>query len=166
MTNRTPVSGKSHTRRPRRKALVTGAAALALLAAPLSLAGASQAAGDGANALKEQPPGATAFRLSSFNLLGAGHTAPGGDRKGWASGSTRMKWATQIIDQNSIDVVGFQEMQQPQFDKFKEIDGSTFGIFPGDKLTTAAMANSIAWRKDQFTLLRSETIQIPTSTAT
>ena len=161
MTNRTPVSGKSHARRPRRKALVTGAVALALLAAPLSLAGVSQAAGDGANALKEQPPGATAFRLSSFNLLGAGHTAPGGDRKGWASGSTRMKWATQIIDQNSIDVVGFQEMQQPQFDKFKEIDGSTFGIFPGDKLTTAAMANSIAWRKDQFTLLRSETIQIP-----
>jgi len=161
VTNRTPVSGKSHARRPRRKALVTGAVALALLAAPLSLAGVSQAAGDGADALKEQPPGATAFRLSSFNLLGAGHTAPGGDRKGWASGSTRMKWATQIIDQNSIDVVGFQEMQQPQFDKFKEIDGSTFGIFPGDKLTTAAMANSIAWRKDQFTLLRSETIQIP-----
>ena len=161
MTIRTPVSGKSTTRGPRRKAFVTGAVALALLVAPLAVAGASQAAGDGSNALKKQPPGATAFRLSSFNLLGAGHTAPGGDRKGWASGSTRMKWATQILDQNSIDVVGFQEMQQPQFDKFDEIDGSTFGIFPGDQLTTAAMANSIAWRKDEFTLLRTETIQIP-----
>jgi len=161
VTIRTPVTAKSRTRRPRRKALVTSAVALAMIVGPLAIAGSSQAAGDGANGLKKQPPGATAFRLSSFNLLGAGHTAPGGDRKGWASGSTRMKWATQILDQNSIDVVGFQEMQQPQFDKFKEIDGSTFGIFPGNKLTTAAMANSIAWRKDQFTLLRTETIQIP-----
>jgi len=160
----THVSGNRHfTRRsPRRapgRALATGALALALLASPLALLGPSQAA-DGSDRLQKQPAGATIFRLSSFNLLGAGHTESG-QRQGYASGATRMKYAVQILDQNAINVVGFQEMQQSQYDKFHELDGSRFGIFPGDKLTTAAMANSIAWRRDTWTLLRTETIQIP-----
>lgn len=154
----TSRSIRRQNHRPRRR-LATGALALALLAAPLSLLGASQAA-EGGETLRKQPAGATIFRLSSFNLLGAGHT-DSGERKGWASGATRMKWAVQVLDDNGINVVGFQEMQQPQYDVFHELAGSRFGIFPGNQLTTAAMANSIAWRRDTWTLLRKETIQIP-----
>ena len=76
MTIRTPVSGKSTHRGPRRKAFVTGAVALALLVAPLAVAGASQAAGDGSNALKKQPPGATAFRLSPSTCSAPGTPRP------------------------------------------------------------------------------------------
>jgi hypothetical protein len=155
------VSGNPRsTSRRRLRTLAAGALAAALLVTPLALTSGAEAAGS-QRALKKQPAGATVFRLSSFNLLGAGHTAPGGDRPGWASGSTRMEWTVQILEQNSIDVVGFQEMQPPQFSKFDELAGQRFGIFPGDQMTTAAMANSIAWRQDQFTLLRTETIQIP-----
>ena len=92
----THVSGNRHfTRRsPRRapgRALATGALALALLASPLALLGTSRAA-DSSDRLQKQPAGATIFRLSSFNLLGAGHTESG-QRQGYASGATRMKYA-------------------------------------------------------------------------
>ncbi len=165
MTTSTHVSGTSHSARrsPRRSrglALATSALALALLATPLSLLAPSQAAESGPQSLKKQPAGATIFRLSSFNLLGAGHTDSGA-RKGWASGSTRMKWAVQILQDHSFSVVGFQEMQRPQYDRFHELAGAEFGIFPGNTMTTAAMANSIAWRRDTWNLLRTETIQIP-----
>ena len=165
MTTTSHASGTSSTSsRPRRlpgRVLATGVLALALLLSPLAWLGSSVAADGGPPGLRKQPVGSTIFRLSSFNLLGAGHTAPGGDRPGWASGSTRMGWAVQLIDQNSIDVVGFQEMQPPQYSKFAELAGSRFGIFPGNTMTTAAMANSIAWRKDQWSVLQTETIQIP-----
>jgi hypothetical protein len=155
------VSGtRSSTTRGRLRTLAAGVVAAALLATPLALTTGAEAAGS-QRALKKQPAGSTIFRLSSFNLLGAGHTGPGGDRPGWASGSKRMEWAVQILEQNSIDVVGFQEMQPSQYSTFDELAGQQYGIFPGDQMTTAAMANSIAWRQDQFTLLRTETIQIP-----
>src|SRR4051794_19210557 len=65
-------------------ALVTGAAAGAVAASPATAADRSTAAATGQ---PEDVP--TAVRISSFNLLGYGHTAPGGERHGWASGTVR-----------------------------------------------------------------------------
>lgn len=110
------------------------------------------------------PPAATNptfFTLSSFNVLGAGHTKPGGNRKGWASGETRMHWAVDILRSHDVDVVGFQEFQRPQWSTFKEITGTDFGIFPGDRFADAAMQNSLAWRRDTWRLVSADTIQIP-----
>lgn len=103
----------------------------------------------------------TVFRLSSFNLLGASHTAPGGDRKGWATGSVRMAWAAQLLNEQAIDVAGFQEMQKPQFHKFVELESANYDIFPGLRFGSAALANSIAWRRDTWTLLESRMIDVP-----
>ncbi len=103
----------------------------------------------------------TTLQVGSFNLLGNGHTAPGGDRKGWADGVTRMGWSVRIIENNSLDVIGFQEMQRPQFDRFKELVGSDYGIYPGAQLTTASMANSIAWRRSEWRLVEANTMQVP-----
>ena len=66
-----------------------------------------------------------------------------------------------MIENNSLDVIGFQEMQRPQFDRFKELVGSDFGIYPGAKLTTASMANSIAWRRSEWRLVEADTMQVP-----
>ncbi|CUR60961.1 exported hypothetical protein [metagenome] len=103
----------------------------------------------------------TTLQVSSFNLLGYGHTAPGGDRKGWADGETRMNWSVRIIENNELDVIGFQEMQRPQLDRFKELVGTDFGLYPGAKLTTAAMANSIAWRRSDWRLVEANSMQVP-----
>lgn len=104
---------------------------------------------------------ATQFRVSTFNLLGAGHTAPGGDKPGYASGYTRMGWAVQLIDQNNLSVVGFQEMQPVQFDRFMELRGKQFGIFTGDEYADAAKANSLVWRLDTWRLIAKRVIKIP-----
>jgi hypothetical protein len=103
----------------------------------------------------------TPLRVSSFNLLGYGHTVRHGDHPRFTDGITRMKWAVRIIRSNNLQVVGFQEMQKPQFTRFRELAGSEYGIYPGNKLTTAAMANSIAWRKSEWRLVEAQTVQIP-----
>jgi hypothetical protein len=103
----------------------------------------------------------THVRLSSFNLLGYGHTAPGGDRNGWADGVTRMNWAVRIIKHNGLQVVGFQEMQKPQYQRFAALEGADYGTYPGNKLTLAAMANTIAWQRSSWQLIEARTLQVP-----
>ena len=48
----------------------------------------------------------TEFQISSFNLLGAAHTAANGNMPAYASGEQRMVWATRILDRSGVDVVG------------------------------------------------------------
>jgi hypothetical protein len=105
--------------------------------------------------------GPTGLRVSSFNLLGYGHTKPGGGHPKYTDGLTRMKWAVRIIRNNDLQVIGTQEMQPPQYTRFKELTGNEYGVYPGNKLTTAAMANSVIWRKAEWRLVEAETIQIP-----
>ncbi len=106
-------------------------------------------------------PASTDFVVSSFNLLGASHTGPRGERKGWAVGAQRMVWAADLLDQHRVSVVGFQEMQLPQYRKFQQVDGTTWGMFPGKSFGTAAMANNVAWRKADWALVESRTIVVP-----
>jgi endonuclease/exonuclease/phosphatase family metal-dependent hydrolase len=141
----------------------TGAVqALALVAGGLVLGlGPTSGASASSARLDEQPAAATVFQLSSFNLLGADHTAPGGNKPDFASGTQRMVWATQILDEEGVDVVGFQEMEQPQYEKFMALRGSSFGIYPGAEFDNPAMSNSIAWRKASWSLVSATTVKIP-----
>ncbi|NYD40973.1 alkaline phosphatase family protein [Nocardioides panaciterrulae] len=145
------------SRRTPRRTAAAAVVALALGGGAL-LPAASQASSTGTS---DVPPASTDFVVSSFNLLGASHTGPGGERKGWAVGAQRMVWASDLLDQHQIDVVGFQEMQLPQYRKFQELDGATWGMFPGRSLGTAAMANNIAWRKADWALVESRTVVVP-----
>jgi hypothetical protein len=103
----------------------------------------------------------TRLRVSSFNLLGYGHTIPHGSHPRYTDGITRMNWTVRILHRNDLQVVGFQEMQKPQFTRFKELTGNEYGIYPGNQLTTAAMANSIIWQKSHWRLVEALTVQIP-----
>jgi hypothetical protein len=100
------------------------------------------------------------FRSASFNLLGYGHTAPGGDRKGWSDGVTRTDWAVKLLDRRAIQVVGFQEFQTEQHDRFLEIVGDSWGVYPGNQLSRAAMHNSIAWRTALWELVEARSVPI------
>jgi endonuclease/exonuclease/phosphatase family metal-dependent hydrolase len=100
------------------------------------------------------------FQVASFNVLGANHT-PKGNPGGYASGVTRMNGVIKILDTRGIDVVGFQELQAPQYDKFKSVVGSNWDLWPGAALgRRGEMHNSIAWRTADWEAVSKYTIKI------
>ena len=105
--------------------------------------------------------GPTSFRVSSFNILGYDHTAPGGSKKGYADGAQRMKWAAQLIKSRQVDVVGLQEFQLQQYNKWIKKASAQYDIFPGYIDTVGFLRNSIAWRKDKFRLVSTSWVKLP-----
>jgi hypothetical protein len=106
-------------------------------------------------------PTATTVRVASFNMLGYSHTAPGGNRKGWADGLQRTVWATQIMANQNLQVLGLQEFQVPQYKKFVSLVGSTYDVYPGVSMGGVPVQNSLVWRKDLYTAVQTHTMNIP-----
>jgi endonuclease/exonuclease/phosphatase family metal-dependent hydrolase len=107
------------------------------------------------------PIAPTTFRATSFNILGADHTRPRGTRKGYASGERRMLFTWRLIKQYQPAVIGFQELQQPQFDVFEQKAYGTYSWFPGDISTRGFLRNSIAWRSDTWQLVSTSWLKLP-----
>jgi endonuclease/exonuclease/phosphatase family metal-dependent hydrolase len=103
----------------------------------------------------------TTFRVSTFNVLGASHTKPGGNKRGWAPATTRMAWAISILRANDVDVVGLQEFESSQFGSFMAQTDGAWGVYPGLSADPEAVRNSIAWRRDTWELVEGRTIPIP-----
>jgi endonuclease/exonuclease/phosphatase family metal-dependent hydrolase len=99
------------------------------------------------------------FRTASFNLLGYGHTKNGA-RPRFEDGITRTDYAVKVLDRNGIQVVGFQELQAQQHQRFFEIVGTSWAVYPGNQLSKAAMHNSIAWRTELWELVEARSIPI------
>ncbi|GAB2986740.1 alkaline phosphatase family protein [Nocardioides montaniterrae] len=102
----------------------------------------------------------TTVRVGSFNMLGYSHTTAGG-RTRFADGIQRTVWATKIIANNNLQVIGLQEFQAPQYRKFVSIEGSTFGIYPAMTMGKGPVQNSIVWRTDQWELVEKHTMKVP-----
>ena len=134
---------------------------------------ANSAAGPGAAAPSDGPPETayrltaaekgkdTKFHVASFNVLGYNHTAKGGDAKGFADGRKRMEYAYRILQDHHVNVVGFQELQPQQFEKFNAMTGKRWSLYPGDRLERIAMHNSIAWKTSKWEKLDTDFIKIP-----
>ena len=105
--------------------------------------------------------GPTSFRVSSFNILGYDHTARAAPRRATPTARMRMKWAVQLIKSHKVDVVGLQEFQPQQYDKWVKKASSQYDIFPGYVDTVGFLRNSIAWRKDKFRLVSTSWIKLP-----
>ncbi len=131
--------------------LMTGAAAVASVpSASASSAGAVVAA------KRAMQP--ASFTISSFNVLGASHTPPGGKR---ASGAKRIVWANRLLERHHVDVAGFQEMQASQLSKFLDITNGGWAVYPGFRFKKLDTENSIGWRTDKFDLVWGTTVKIP-----
>ncbi len=106
-----------------------------------------------------RPASATSgeFTVATFNVLGHSHTRPGGNKPGWASSATRMRWAVQLLERHRVDVVGLQEFQKPQKQRLLALAGDRYQVYspPGDP------QDSIAWRRDRFALVAADTLRIP-----
>jgi hypothetical protein len=103
----------------------------------------------------------TTFRVGTLNVLGDSHTARGGNKKGWASGYTRMGWAYSQIIRADLDVVGFQEFETPQYHRFRSLGGSAWDVYPGPTLDRGSIRDSIAWRTDTWKFVEGTSIAIP-----
>ena len=55
------------------------------------------------------------FVVTTFNVLGSQHSAPGGAASGFADGRVRTQWAAGLIASYGSDIVGFGEMQADQY---------------------------------------------------
>ncbi len=102
----------------------------------------------------------TSFNVVSFNALGFTHTSRGGDRRGWAPGTTRMRAAVGILQAQNASVIGFQEFQGPQYATFHAM-APDFQIYPGGSMGSQPLQNSIAWRTSDWELVKAQTIPIP-----
>jgi hypothetical protein len=103
----------------------------------------------------------TTFRVASLNVLGDSHTGRGGNKRGWASGVTRMGWAYGLLQSADIDVVGFQEFETPQYNRFRSLGGSSWAVFPGPTLDRGSLRDSIAWRTDTWELVEARSVDVP-----
>lgn len=102
----------------------------------------------------------TTFKVSSFNLLGAAHTSAHGNKPRFAAGSTRMAWAMGLIKGADVSVAGVQEFEPPQLAAFNRTSPG-WGVFPGLSQGHDALANSVIWRQDTWTMVEGRTILIP-----
>ncbi|MDX6372939.1 MAG: hypothetical protein QOD98_1927 [Nocardioidaceae bacterium] len=104
----------------------------------------------------------TTFRVGTFNVLGSSHTAKiGGNKRGYASGPTRMGMAYSLISQADLDVIGFQEFEDAQYARFRSLAGSRWDLYPGPTLDRGSIRDSIAWRTDVWELVEANSISIP-----
>ena len=103
------------------------------------------------------PP--TTFRVSTLNVLGAGHTDPGGNRPGYASGQVRMGWSLDLLARAGSSVVGFQELQPPQGAVLRARRPG-WGIFPGGR-QRQTLRNSVAWDGQVWEFVGGRTLGIP-----
>jgi endonuclease/exonuclease/phosphatase family metal-dependent hydrolase len=101
----------------------------------------------------------TAFHVASFNVLGHSHTT--GSKSAYADGVTRMGYAFEILRNHHVNVVGFQELQPPQLEKFNELTGKRWAVYPGGRLENIAMHNSIAWKTRRWEKVSADYINIP-----
>lgn len=107
--------------------------------------------------------GPTTFRVSSFNVLGYDHTEKGGTKAkaGYANGMMRMKWGIQLLKSHGVDVVGLQEFQPQQYEKWAKRATGVYDIYPGYVDTIGFLRNSIAWRRDKFRLVSTSWLKLP-----
>lgn len=104
----------------------------------------------------------TAFRVSSFNVLGAMHTSTKGSaHPRWPAGVSRIGRAVGLLRAYDISVAGFQELEVPQYRAFLGATGGAWGVYPGDSLGSQPTDNSIAWRRSDWTLVKAATTAIP-----
>jgi endonuclease/exonuclease/phosphatase family metal-dependent hydrolase len=139
----------------RRGALAVAAAAAAGLVLT-SLPGPGASAGP-----QQRVTQPTSFRATSFNILGANHTQPGGNKAHMDRYQVRMNRTVKLLDDNRIDVAGLQEIQVVQYQELKRQTGSVWDGYPARELTGHDTHNTLVWRTATWTPVEKRAVAIP-----
>jgi endonuclease/exonuclease/phosphatase family metal-dependent hydrolase len=101
------------------------------------------------------------FDAASFNVLGASHTGPTGNKPGWRRGIDRMATTVDLLQSEGVDVVGLQEFQRSQMSDFLRLTGGEFAVYPPPTLDQRNKQNAVAWRTSEFELVAGRPVMIP-----
>jgi len=100
------------------------------------------------------------FVLTSFNILGSQHSAPGGAASEYADGALRTQWATELIASYGSDVVGFGELQVDQYAAMA-LAAPGFSFYPGTSLGQAGVPTNVMWKTDVWESTYQTSVTIP-----
>lgn len=101
------------------------------------------------------------FTLTSFNVLGSQHTAPGGASQEFAPGRVRAEWSAALLASYGSTVVGLQELQADQLAAFDRATGGRFDFWPGTALGGGGIPQSLMWDSSVWTSTYEDSITIP-----
>lgn len=121
--------------------------------APISKLTGGQPTGHTPPAPAGQPGGKSTFNIASFNVLGASHTAAGGNKPGMQDGVRRVGGTVDALQKHNVDIAGMQEFQGPQQAAFKR-------LAPGYAMA-AEKDNAVIWNKAKFKLVERRSVTIP-----
>lgn len=103
----------------------------------------------------------TTFKVATFNVLGHSHTIAGGDKYGmFGASGPRMDDAVQIIRKHGISMIGFQEFEPVQYDRFHARMGTEWDVWPGRQIP-GETTDSVAWRTADWTAIQRKTYRAP-----
>jgi endonuclease/exonuclease/phosphatase family metal-dependent hydrolase len=101
------------------------------------------------------------FTMTSFNVLGSQHTAPGGDAQEFAPGRIRSEWAAGLVSSYGATVVGLQELQADQLAAIDRALGGRFDFWPGTAMGGAGIPQSLMWDSTVWKATYEDSITIP-----
>jgi endonuclease/exonuclease/phosphatase family metal-dependent hydrolase len=131
---------------------------LAVLAATVLTATLLPAPGSSASGVPLARRQADDFVIASFNVLGADHTDGRHGRRGFDTSDIRLVRALKVLRRTHVEVVGLQEFQRPQYDRFLARVGDRWAVYAGASWDTD---NSIAWRTDRFSFVEGWSVPVP-----
>ncbi|MEO5851940.1 MAG: endonuclease/exonuclease/phosphatase family protein [Nocardioides sp.] len=100
------------------------------------------------------------FVLTTFNILGSQHSAPGGAASEYADGLVRTRWAAELVASYGSDVVGFGELQADQYAEMTQA-APGFSFYPGTSLGQAGVPTNLMWRTDVWESTYQTSVTIP-----
>ncbi len=105
----------------------------------------------------QTPPGTTGgastAKVATFNVLGASHTAAGGNNPGLASGAARVPGMIKQLMGHGVEIAGLQEFQESQQAAFK---GANTGYD-----MVAEKDNAVIWKADRYKKVGQKSLTIP-----
>ena len=109
------------------------------------------------------PTAPTAFRVASFNVLGAHLTAPGGSKRGFGPGPQRMTRGLATLEASGASVAVLNEFENPAASVvLADGDWELHRATPNNRFRDGnTSGNAIAWRRDTWTLLGTEEFTVP-----
>jgi endonuclease/exonuclease/phosphatase family metal-dependent hydrolase len=111
-------------------------------------------------AVTGEPPPTLDFRVATFNVLGATHTAGNAPRYSrFSSGTNRVSGMLQVLASRQVDVVGLQEFQPVQRAAFAR-RATGWDSYPGGS-SFAVGTTTVAWRADRFELVEGRLTAMP-----
>lgn len=125
-----------------------------------------QSVPDGAGKLRNKVQGMVAeqpysFTLTTFNILGSQHTAPGGAAAEFAPGRIRTEWAAGLVASYGSSIVGLQELQADQLNALARATGGRFEFWPGTALGGKGVPQSLMWDTSVWAATYRDSITVP-----